>query len=222
MKKSDKRPARTADGPARDYHHGNLRSALLKAAFAQLKRHGLRALTLRELARKVGVTHAAPYHHFRDREALLEAMAEGAFEELAEAMRTATEGVSDPGRRLALCGQAYIDFAHARPERAEVMFRRAESPPAAATRAPDSAFHQLVQAVSDCQAAGIAPGTDPMPLALSAWSVVHGFAVLWSEGPLSHMEPYKARFEALRDQLLDDFVLGLAARAARSKASNHS
>src|SRR4051812_3815903 len=128
LKKTAAKSSRKSETSPREYHHGNLRSAVLKAAWQLLKKQGLRELTLREVARKVGVTHAAPYHHFKDREALLDAMALEAFGELAEAMRRAQEGVSEPSAQLASCGRAYIDFARARPERVEVMFRRDTKP----------------------------------------------------------------------------------------------
>ena len=77
-------------------------------------------------------------------------------------------------------------------------------------------FDQLLSAVQACQAEGSAPAGDPHALALTAWSMVHGFAKLWLEGPLDAMEPYAARsFEAQRDALLSDFAGSWRARAGR-------
>ena len=111
------------------YHHGDLRRALTEAAWELVREHGLDALTLREVARKVGVTHAAPYHHFESREALLDALAEEAFGALASAMEAVSLRERDPVDRLMAVGRAYIDFGRAHPERLQVMFRRRPGPP---------------------------------------------------------------------------------------------
>lgn len=196
----------------RGYHHGDLRRALTEAAWQLLRKHGLEALTLREVARKVGVTHAAPYHHFPSRDALLDALAEEAFAALDREMSQACEGTRDPAQTLAALGRTYIDHARAHPEHVQVMFRRRE-----ATKhvEPDSAgervFAHLFNAVDACQKAGLAPRGDTSALALSAWSLVHGFAKLWVEGPLEQMPSYGDRFCALRDALLAN--LGASWRA---------
>lgn len=198
----------------KEYHHGDLRRAVLKAAFAQVAQRGLRELTLREVARKIGVTHAAPYHHFKDRDALLDAMAEEAFAELDRAMEDSKRDVSAPDDQLHALGRAYINFAQNRPERIEVMFRRAgKSGDKFESKVGRGAFQHLVDAVAACQAQGLAPAGDPLDIALSAWSLVHGFSALWVEGPLADMEPYRGRFEALRERMLSDFIAGLRATA---------
>src|SRR6186997_1557994 len=117
---------RTKRPTKRAYHHGDLRRALLDAAFKLVRKEGLEALTLREVARKVGVTHAAPYHHFESREVLLDVMADEAFEALDVAMVAAIAGLDAPTERLLAVGRAYIDHARAHPEHTEVMFRRRE------------------------------------------------------------------------------------------------
>ena len=198
----------------KEYHHGDLRRAVLKAAFAEVKRRGLRELTLREVARKIGVTHAAPYHHFKDLDALLDAMAEEAFAELDLAMAESKHEIEQADQRLIALGCAYIDFARKRPERIEVMFRRANAKrPAFESEVGRRSFQHLVDAVAACQAEGLAPAGDPLDTALSAWSLVHGFAALWVEGQLASMEPYANRYDELRDRLLSDFVAGLKAAA---------
>lgn len=202
----------------KEYHHGDLRRAVLEAAFAEVAERGLRELTLREVARKIGVTHAAPYHHFKDREALIEAMAEEAFSELDRALSASKVGVSAAGDQLRVVGRAYIDFARARPELIEVMFRRSGK----GSYQPESevgkrAFQHLVDAVIDCQTHGLAPTGDPFQIALAAWSLVHGFSALWLEGPLSSMGPYTQAFEQLRDRIVDDFSTWLRAAATAPK-----
>jgi AcrR family transcriptional regulator len=192
---------------------------VITAAFALVRERGLRELTLREVARKIGVTHAAPYHHFKDRDALLAAMAEEAFVELDQAMRRSKEGETDPARELFALGCAYVDFARENPERVQVMFQSGTG--AKATIGPEGhgSFQHLVDAITRCQAAGVAPLGDPFALALSAWSLVHGFALLWVEGPLEAMEPYSTSFETLRDGMLKNFTWWLRA-AAQSQLPN--
>jgi AcrR family transcriptional regulator len=214
--KKSRRPSK------RSYHHGDLQRALREAAWRLVRTQGLEALTFRELARQLGVTHAAPYHHFADREALLEAMAEEGFLALEAATASAVADVPDPGERLFLCGQCYIDYARAHPERMQVMFRR--HPPPAPLIDPQSAgarvFAYLFAAVSDCQRAGLAPaGAAPWDLALHAWSVVHGFSKLWVEGPVEELPPYAQRFEELRDQILRNFGEGWRAQAREQAKS---
>jgi AcrR family transcriptional regulator len=196
-----------ADKPG--YHHGDLRRALLDAALSLVSEKGLSALTLREVARKVGVTHAAPYHHFPTRDALLDALAHDAFCALDVAMARATHDVADLSERLFLVGKAYTDFARAHPEQLQIMFRRQQSTHGADGAANADLFHasgrafaHLYDAVVAAQAQGLAPAGDPFEVALLPWSVVHGFAKLWVEGPLDTMAPYEGHFERMRDQTL--------------------
>lgn len=190
---------------------------MLDAAWELVAKRGLRELTLREVARSVGVTHAAPYHHFPDRETLLDAMADEAYVELDAAMEEAKRGVDDAGERLFVLGRAYVDFAHRRPERIEVMFRRgrtrAEQPPEKGARA----FQHLVDAIAACQQANKAPQGDVYALVLSAWSVVHGLALLHIEGALDAIPPYQVEFDGLRDVVLRNCNLGLEAAAEHQR-----
>ena len=177
----------------------------------------MEALTLREVARKVGVTHAAPYHHFPTRDALLDAIADEAFSLLDAAMHEAVAGEGTASTRLIALGRAYIDFARAHPERLQVMFRRRCADGAPVEPADRKVFAHLFHAVCACQAEGSAPDGDPYALALSAWSVVHGFSKLWVEGPLETMGPYASDYEGLRDTLLADFASSWRARARADK-----
>lgn len=93
------------------YHHGNLRAALLERAEAVLAESGVDGLSLRALARDLGVSHAAPSRHFRDRQALLDALAVSGFTRLNERLRTAAESPGPVAARLAELGRAYVDFA---------------------------------------------------------------------------------------------------------------
>lgn len=170
------------------YHHGDLRRTLLDASLALVEEAGIGALSLREVARKAGVSHNAPYHHFPDKAAILAAISIDGFERLGAAMAAARREVkgSDPLGRLQSCGHAYVSFAIAHPAHFRVMFRpELAGCHADVTQAAAPSFDNLVQSVRDCQEAKVAPPGDPMPLVLTCWSAVHGLASLWLDGPLS-------------------------------------
>src|ERR1700761_4628452 len=100
----------------RPYHHGNLRTALLAAAERTLRERGAQELSLRELARDVGVSHGAPRRHFPDRQALLDALAESGFDRLGRELKAAAAGAGDEFQpRLEATAAAYIRFATADP-----------------------------------------------------------------------------------------------------------
>jgi len=232
-------PAVKRDSPAakRNYHHGDLRRALLDAAWRLVAEKGLAALTLRELARAAGVSHAAPYHHFPTRTALLDALAEEGFAGLDRAMAEAKTGPAAGGPAevgqtprpvdgadvMVRIGRAYVDFACAHPEQLQVMFRprHHESegpPPPALAEIGAQAYGHLADGVRVCQAQGLAPAGDPNELALSAWSLVHGFASLWGQGQLGALIPNPDQFARQRDQLLRNLQAGWQAAAAAPAA----
>ena len=182
MAKPSKAPSRTT------YHHGDLRPALLEASLALIDQAGIGALSLREVARKAGVSHNAPYHHFKDRGSLLAALAEDGFAALASEMAQARAAAPDARARLEACGQAYVRFALKSPARFKVMFRpelTAPSEEGAVAQSSIPALDTLTTAIVDAQAAGLAPPGDPKPLVLICWSAVHGLASLWLDGPLA-------------------------------------
>jgi AcrR family transcriptional regulator len=205
-------------GPRRSYHHGNLRRALLDAALSLVEREGAEALTLRAAARRAGVSQAAPYRHFRDKDALLAAVAEEGFRAMTEAMSRATvphEG--DPLACFRARGMAYIQFATSHPAQFKVMFGRV-----AADRfkhpglmdAAQEAFRLLVAAIRDCQQAGVVRGGDPEELALCAWSATHGLSALAVEGQLSDLA---GRLGELAQAVATNVYLGLGPRLTGSQ-----
>jgi AcrR family transcriptional regulator len=172
------------------YHHGDLRHALIQASLALIAEEGFAALTLREVARRAGVTHAAPYRHFADKEALLAAVAEEGFRTMAAQMRERMASERSPTERLAACGVAYVLFALQHPAHFRVMFgphftRRADHEVLA--QEGGNAFGLLVQSLTEGQQAGELREGEPMPLALMAWSLVHGLASLLVDGKLQHV-----------------------------------
>jgi AcrR family transcriptional regulator len=141
-----------------NYHHGDLRAALVRAAAAEIERGGYENLSLRELAESLGVSRAAPYRHFTDRRALLAAVAADGFERLTAAYRKATSTGKTPRARLAAAGRGYLKFAAERPQTFRLMFvsdllsRGAVPPDAALLKAAGEAyvvFEKLVAATLD-------------------------------------------------------------------------
>ncbi len=169
----------------RPYHHGNLRAELLAHAEDALAEGGVQALSLRELARRAGVSHAAPRRHFADRQALLDALARDGFERLGAAMRAARDG-APPGfeARLAAVAAAYVRFATEHAALLELMYAGKHRPDATdeLREAADRAFAAPLGLVAEAQATGeVVPG-DPARVALVTWAAVHGLAAMANAG----------------------------------------
>ncbi|WP_426403680.1 TetR/AcrR family transcriptional regulator [Streptomyces sp. R-07] len=149
------------------YHHGDLRQAVLAAALDVIAAEGPGALSLRDLARRAGVSHAAPAHHFKDRTGLLTAIATEGYGLLAEALADAPE--------LRERGVRYVRFATAHPAHFQVMFQpellRADDPDLLAAK--DRASAELRAGVADVKHV-----PDARTAGIAAWSLAHGFATL--------------------------------------------
>ncbi len=180
---------RAKKGTAKEsYHHGDLRRALLEASVQLIARDGVEALSLREVAQRVGVSPAAPYHHFSNKAQLLGAIAATGFDGLAQAMdqAVAKSPPGDPIARLRALGEAYVAFALARPTEFRLMFRPGlvsdkDLPPDCT---PDRTFGALMEALA-AVAPLLPPGLiRPEALTLAAWAIVHGAAELVLDGPL--------------------------------------
>lgn len=198
------------------YHHGNLRAALLKAALRLISEVGPTAFTLREVARRAGVSHNAPYRHFRDREELMAAVSTEGYGELTRTMQEAVEQESNSLARLQQAGLAYVKFALRRPEHFTVMFDAPASKPSEklcfnpskmkikypeAAEAAEESFRTLMTLVEVCQREGVLPAGDSKQLALLAWSMVHGIAKLAITGRF----PFSSKTEVLK---FADYVIG--------------
>jgi AcrR family transcriptional regulator len=179
----------------KSYHHGNLREALLETSIRLIAEIGPSAFTLREVARRAGVSHNAPYRHFNDKDSLLAAVAAQGYCELNDAMLQAANRHSDALDRLKHAGLAYIAFALRRPEHFTVMFdapfSKQTHPEAAG--ASERAFSTLLGFVKHCQDQRLLPPGPPLQFALLAWTMVHGIAKLATTGRL----PYRSRAKIL-------------------------
>jgi AcrR family transcriptional regulator len=185
----------TVAEPSRPYHHGHLRSALLDAALEVLTEKGLAGLRLREVARRAGVSEAAPYHHFASKAALVEALVVETLKQLAQALQDAAQATAGtPLDRLVAVGEAYVRFALEHRAGFQILYRpelRQLSHPIPATddmvhspidRAAMAAYQVLLDAIVACQQAGVVVKGDPLPLALTAWATIHGLAQLLLDG----------------------------------------
>ncbi|WP_218107021.1 TetR/AcrR family transcriptional regulator [Micromonospora haikouensis] len=162
------------------YHHGNLRPTLLAAAERSLRQHGAEQLSLRELARAVGVSHAAPRRHFPDRQALLDALAETGFARLHTQLRAALAAAGgDFGPRLHAMAAAYLRFATEDAALLELMFTRKHRPGAdhlvEAAAAPFGLMHDLIV---QGQAQGVLEAGDPERVGIVLFATLQGIAML--------------------------------------------
>jgi len=168
------------DPKDRTYHHGDLRRALLAAAEAELAEKGVEGFTLRGCAKRAGVSHAAPAHHFKDAAALLTALAAEGFTRFITAMEKRRDAETTPRRRLIGCGLGYLDFARANPALFGLMFssKRPDHDDPELGKVARRSFSVLTEAV--CAVSGADPLVDRSAMldAMTTWSVVHGLAHL--------------------------------------------
>lgn len=204
--------AKPSKKPRGRYHHGDLRRALLDASHALVAEQGAGGLALRAVARRLGVSHQAPLHHFADKHELLAALATEGFERLTAALERAAERAGcDPVARLEATGVAYVRFALEQPELFRLMFGStladAQSPELRAAGA--RAFGVLVaQARASLEASGELDADRLDLVTTAAWSLVHGLALLQIDRRLPAVGPRDAAALA-RD------VTSLVARSLR-------
>ncbi|MGB6578089.1 MAG: TetR/AcrR family transcriptional regulator [Streptosporangiaceae bacterium] len=168
----------------RPYHHGNLRTTLLTEAERTLRDDGLEALSLRDLARQAGVSHAAPRRHFADRQALLDALAEAGFTRLGDEIHKAIGGAGqDYEARLRAVAAGYVRFAIRDAALLELMFgaKNAE-PPETLRAAAERVFTAFGDLIDQGQQVGVLPPGDPERLRLLLAATMQGIAALVTSG----------------------------------------
>lgn len=190
----------------RGYHHGNLREDLVRAALDLIKEKGPAGFTFADAARWAGVSPAAPYRHFRDRDELLADVARRGYEEFAEALSKAWDG-GKPDFHAAFdrVGKAYLAFARKEPAYYAAMFEAGVSPAANAALkdAADRAFSVLREAAEALVARMPAKGRPPaLMVALHIWSTTHGIASLFGRGDASRRALPMAPEELLEAAML--------------------
>jgi AcrR family transcriptional regulator len=171
--------------PERPYHHGNLRTALLAAAERSVReRGGAQDLSLRELAREAGVSHAAPRRHFPDRQALLDALAESGFDRLGAELRAAFDGAGEEFEpRVRAVAAAYIRFATEDAALLELMFSSKEHEQTDVLHeASGRAFAVMIELIAQGQTEGALEPGDPERVGLVLFATIQGIAALVTGG----------------------------------------
>ena len=212
--------------PRKPYHHGDLRRTLLDAALAIVAAAGPGALSLRELAREAGVSHAAPYRHFESREALVTALAIEGFVGLGAEMERNAAGESNPLYRLRAMGVAYVSYAVSHPGHFRLMFGRglqADAADPALAEAGQPTLQALIDVIADAQRANLLRAGDSRQLALPAWAMVHGLAMLLVDQQLGALLD-AVYAETLAHAVIDVVVRGLSpdGSSARPRAETVS
>jgi AcrR family transcriptional regulator len=196
------------------YHHGDLRRALLDAAEAVLERVGPSGLSLRAVAREAGVSPAAPYHHFKDKDELMLAVGKTGFAKLNVALAAAATAHSDLGERLSDIGLAYVEFAQEHPATYQVMYdcdRRVDAMPDSEEH-DKSGFAMVKDAIREA-AGGEISEVDAHLAAIAAWCAVHG---------LAEMRGF-AEFQTLKSELGGEeaFLRGVLSHIMFARKTHH-
>jgi AcrR family transcriptional regulator len=185
--------------PRGAYHHKDLKRALVDAALALIDEQGLEAVTIRTLARRLGVSHAAPAHHFADRQALLDEVATQSFFGFCDTLEAASSRLTDPVKRLEAIGVAYVRFAVEHPAAFRAMMTR--GPPGEIPAMPElegavARAFGLLHGVATALVEERRLPRSPEEVSLAAWAQVHGLARLWIDGPARWLFPGRGDFEA--------------------------
>jgi AcrR family transcriptional regulator len=186
----------TRRAPNRRGEGTKLRDEILQAARTLVEEGGEPAVTLRAVARNIGIAAPSIYAHFPDREAILSALVDEAFDELSDVVSSAMEGESKPVPRLRAACAAYLDFATRRPHRYQLAFAPREAnaaPRASATRA----FELLVGAVQACVESGASSSDDAFGNATAIWVALHGYATMHSSRPAFPWPPTEATLDRI-------------------------
>jgi AcrR family transcriptional regulator len=173
------------------YHHGDLKNALIEAGADILSKEGMGGLSLRKVALRAGVSHAAPYAHFADKDALVAAIATEGYRRLYEAIdEAARRNEGSAAAQLVQGAWAYVDFAlsdrdYFRVTMSGAVERQKEYP--AYVEMSQKSFALVVRVVEACQRQGILGEGPPDLVAVSVWSLIHGFVSLLIEDQISHV-----------------------------------
>lgn len=205
------------------YHHGDLRNSLVDIGAELLNSKGISGISLREIARTIGVGHNAPYRHFRNKQQLLEAIAEDGFRKLkARNTRLELELASDPETQLFESGMHIISMAAEQPNLFQLMFGgylKTEHCAESLKQEADEAMQGLIRIIRNGQQRGVFIVGDPVKLALSAMSMVQGLALMVASGKLkphasmagekAAWADYQMLLKGMVLQLFDVFLLGI-------------
>jgi len=176
--------------PRKNYHHGDLKNALIKAGVEILSKEGIDGLSLRKVAQRAGVSHSAPYSHFPDKQSLIAAISTEGFNQLYSELDAAVLANSkNPKKQLQQGALAYLQFALKNTDTFKIMFSGAlemEKEYPAFVEISHRTFQRVVDVVKACQEAGVMRATSAEMLAVTVWGQVHGIVSLALEGQISH------------------------------------
>jgi AcrR family transcriptional regulator len=193
----------------RPYHHGNLRAALLAQAELTIRERGVQDLSLRELARDVGVSHGAPRRHFPDRQALLAALAEAGFARLGAELRGAADDAGEDFQaRLRATAATYIRFATRDAVLLELMFASKHRAQPGELHEASRAFSVLLELIEQGQAEGAVEPGEPERIGLVLFATIHGIAALVTGGMV-----LADQLDGLVDDAIAHFLRGSRAAA---------
>ena len=213
------------------YHHGDLRNSLVNVGIDMLNDKGISGISLREIARNIGVGHNAPYRHFRNKQQLLEAIAEDGFRRLkAKNTRIELEFASDPEGQIFESAMHVVSMAAEQPNLFQLMFGGHILPQdcgSALKTAADEAMQSLVGIIRNGQQKKVFISGDPVTLALSTMSMIQGLAIMVSSGKLrpqvksaeqaSTWANQQTRLRGMVLQLIDVFLKGLKGAPSENK-----
>lgn len=199
--------------PESTYHHGNLRQELMLAAITAIRENGVEKLSLRALARNVGVSQTAPYRHFTDKNELLAEVASLALHELAEVVTNAIKPHKSATQNIQQASEVYLRFAFSNPEKYRLMFgptvTQRENYPQLIS-AGQSAFVVLQRFIEQGQTSGEIINKPAALLANSCWACIHGFALAQMDGLLARLD-LPASLEETITQHIDTMVRAIKA-----------
>lgn len=208
--------------PEAGYHHGDLPNALLAAVGDIVEEKGAANVSLREAARRAGVSHSAPAHHFGDKDGLIAAYCHQGFGLLAQRMAAQFAELDDADleARVAAAGKAYVRFAAENPAHFDVMFRTGLQSVSAAAHdelEEGGAMSLLQGLVAELVDAGTLESEDADVFAVSLWGIAHGLASLWVDGAIEQMYP-EITLDELVERVFGPSQLGLRAIAVGGDA----
>ena len=184
-----------------DYHHGNLRAALIQCGIELIEKKGIPALTLREIGKRLRVSRTAAYAHFKDKAALLAAIREAGFIEFVKAMEAAQKGAAGFAAQMDAMSIAYFRFAQEHPAHFEVMFNALLEAGGGTAAESGPVFTMLTETVREAQQQGEVRQGDPALLARVVWALVHGVSMLQRDSAESQFIRFSN--EVLRSGLND-------------------
>ncbi len=173
----------------KNYHHGDLKNALICAGVEILAEEGVSGLSLRQVAQRAGVSHAAPYAHFADKQSLIAAISTDGFRRLYDKLSAAHANGVEARQKLLETAEAYLEFATEDPARFKVMFSgilEQEKEYPEFVEASQQNYELMVEIVQACQATGVLPPGPAELTAISIWASLHGLAALFLEKQIPH------------------------------------